>query len=158
LAAASSVRIQLCGRLAVEIGGRRVEKALPGRQGRLVFVYLAAHRTRSVARDELAEALWPGGPPAGADSALSALLSKLRRTLGEGTLEGRSEVRLVLPPDAWVDLEAAAEAIHAAESAVALGDWKARLGAGANRPRRRQARLPARRGRFLDPRAATLAR
>jgi SARP family transcriptional regulator, regulator of embCAB operon len=38
-------------------------------------------------------------------------------------LEGRSALRLVLPSDAWVDLEAAAEGIHRAEAAVARGDW-----------------------------------
>jgi len=29
----------------------------------------------------------------------------------------------VLPPDAWIDLEAASEGLHRAESAVAVGDW-----------------------------------
>ncbi|MGH3031298.1 MAG: hypothetical protein ACRDNE_11165, partial [Gaiellaceae bacterium] len=33
------------------------------------------------------------------------------------------EVRLVLPPDAWIDLEAASVGVHRAESAVALGEW-----------------------------------
>ncbi len=40
---------------------------------------------------------------------------------GTGAVDGRSTVRLCLP-DAWVDLEAAAEAIHRAESAVAQHD------------------------------------
>jgi DNA-binding SARP family transcriptional activator len=101
-----------------------MEATLPGRQGRLLFVYLAAHRVRTATRDELVEALWQGSAPAGADSALSALLSKLRRVVPAGMLEGRSELRLVLPSDAWVDIEAAAAAIHEAESAVARGDWK----------------------------------
>ncbi|MDQ5820000.1 MAG: bacterial transcriptional activator domain-containing protein, partial [Actinomycetota bacterium] len=48
------------------------------------------------------------------------LLSKLRRVV---PLEGRGSVRLALPPDAWVDLEAATEAVHRAESAVARGAW-----------------------------------
>jgi len=37
-------------------------------------------------------------PPAAADSALSALLSKLRRALGDGVLTGRGELRLNLEP------------------------------------------------------------
>jgi len=69
------------------------------------------------------DALWPYGPPPGADSSLSALLSKLRRTLGRGRIEGRSTLRLVLPASAWVDLEAAREALHRAEGAAARGDW-----------------------------------
>lgn len=99
-----------------------VQDRLPGRQGRVLFGYLAAHR-REHARDELVEALWPGRAPAKADSALSALLSGLRRALGDQALEGRSLVRLRLPGDAWIDLEAAGEAIHRAESAAAHEEW-----------------------------------
>jgi len=116
-------RIQLSGRLVVLVNGRRLEDQLPGRQGRLLFAYLAAHRIRPVYRYELKDALWPDGLLKAADSALSALLSKLRHVLGTDLLVGRSELRLVLPSDAWIDLEAAGEAIHRAESAVALGDW-----------------------------------
>ena len=103
--------------------GRRVEQKLPGRQGKLLFLYLVLNRFRPVGRPELVEALWPNEAPQGAGSSLSALLSKLRRTLGEGRLEGRSEVRLVLPAEAWVDLESAREAMHRAEAAAAREDW-----------------------------------
>lgn len=110
-------RIQLCGRLVARLDGRRIEHALPGRQGRLAFVYLVANRQRPVTRDELADALWVEAP---AGDALSPLLSKLRRVL---PLEGRGEVSLALDADAWVDLEAATEALHRAQAAVARGDW-----------------------------------
>lgn len=60
-----STRVQLCGSLAVEVCGRRAETALPGRQGRLLFAYLAVNRQRSVSRDELADALWASGRPPG---------------------------------------------------------------------------------------------
>jgi SARP family transcriptional regulator, regulator of embCAB operon len=43
--------------------------------------------------------------------------------LGSEVLSGRSDVRLHLPHDAWIDLEAAEEAIHRAESAVAQHEW-----------------------------------
>ena len=68
-------------------------------------------------------------PPAAADTALRALLSKLRRVLPEHTLGGRAELRLSLPQDAFVDLEDARAAIHRAESALALGDWHRAWGA-----------------------------
>ena len=116
-------RIQLCGRLAVELDGRDVTPALQAGHARLLFTFLAVNRERTVRRDELKEALWPAGQPAGADNALSALLSRLRRALGPDALAGRGDVRLTLAPDAWVDLEAAEEAIHRAESAVARRDW-----------------------------------
>ncbi len=110
------------------IDGRPVEDLLPGRQGRLLFVYLVLNRTRAVRRDELAEAVWPAGPPAAPEVALRALLSKLRSALGEGTVEGRDAVRLCLPPSASVDIEVANAAMHRAESALARGEWTSAWG------------------------------
>ena len=121
--AGSATRIQICGRLVATIGARRVEDLLPGRQGRLLFVYLVCNRLRSFSRAELIDALWPDDPPEAADTALSALLSKLRRAVGSDTIEGRSELRLSLPRDAFVDFEAATEALHRAESAVRRSAW-----------------------------------
>jgi DNA-binding SARP family transcriptional activator len=123
------VRIQLCGALAVEIDGRRIDHDLPGRQGRMLFAYLVLHRLRPIRRDELVDALWPRTPPAAADTALRALISKLRRVLPENTLDGRTQLRLSLPQDAFVDLEDARAAIHRAESALALSDWHRAWGA-----------------------------
>jgi pentatricopeptide repeat protein len=117
------MRIQLCGRLAVELDGRRVEAALPGRQGRLLLAYLALNRRRPVARDQLADAIWPDRTPDAAESSLSALLSKLRRVLGHELLDGRSSIQLQLPAHSWLDVESAMEAIHRAESAVRGSDW-----------------------------------
>ncbi len=119
----ASTRIQVCGKLVVVLDGRRIEHALPSRQGRLLFAHLVVHRRRAASRSQLVDALWPGGAPAAADRALSALLSKLRSALGGDVLVGRDKPQLVLPPDAYVDIEAAGDRLHEAESAVALGDW-----------------------------------
>jgi len=116
------VRIQVCGRLVVERDGQRLDAALPGRQGRLMLAYLVINRYRQVPRDELAEALWREPDPGSVDARLNPLLSKLRKVFGAGSIEGRSTVRLCLP-SVWVDLEAANEAIHRAESSVAQQDW-----------------------------------
>jgi DNA-binding SARP family transcriptional activator len=123
-----ATRIQLCGRFVVRVGGRRIEQELPGRQGRLLFAYLAVNRDRVSSRDELADALWPRGLPSAPDLALSALLSKLRRLLPAGALEGRGQLRLELRPDARVDVEAAREGIHRAEALIAARDWYASIG------------------------------
>lgn len=120
-----ATRIQLCGPLAARIGGARVDSSLPGRQGRLLFAYLVLERTGVTGRDALADALWGDEPPAASDSALSALLSRLRHVV---PLDGRRELRLDLAPDAWVDVEAAAEALHRAEGAAARGDWTSAWG------------------------------
>jgi DNA-binding SARP family transcriptional activator len=126
---AERVRIQLCGTLAIEIDGQRVENQVPGRQGRLLITYLVLNRLRAVRRDELINALWPERPPAATDAALSALLSKLRRLLPPETLDGRGELRLTLPADAFIDLEVAREAIHRAESAIVQQHWHRAWGA-----------------------------
>ena len=113
----AETRIQLCGRLVARIDGRRVESELPGRQGRLAFVFLVVNRNRSVTRDELADALWL--EPAVSDR-LSPLLSKLRSVV---PVDGRGDLRLILPAETWVDIEAATEGLHRAGSAVARGDF-----------------------------------
>jgi SARP family transcriptional regulator, regulator of embCAB operon len=122
-------RIQLCGALAVELRGCRIDGSLPSRQGRLLFAYLTLNRGRAISRDELIDAVWPYGMPANAPAALTVLLSKLRATLGAEVLVGRGDVTLALPMAARVDVEDAFEGVHAAESAVALGEWKRAWGA-----------------------------
>lgn len=123
LARAGETRIHLCGSLTARIEGSRVEADLPGRQGRSLFAYLVVHRMRPTPRAELLQVLWPDTAPAAADSALAALLAKLRRALGTSMLSGRHDLRLVLPRDAWVDVEAAVDGLHRAESAISAGDW-----------------------------------
>ena len=79
----------------------------------MLFAFLAANRNRTLTRAELLDALWPDGR----DGGLAPLLSKLRRII---PLTG---LRVVLPPAAWVDIEAAADGVHRAESAIAQGDF-----------------------------------
>lgn len=109
--------------MTATIDAESVHAALGGRQGRRLFAYLVSRRLRPSSRAELIDAVWPDEPPAAIDSALSALVSKLRRTLGSGRIQGRSELRVVLPDDAWVDIEAAAAALHRAEAATVREDW-----------------------------------
>ena len=118
-----ATRIHLCGRLVVELDGRRVEDALPGAKGRLLFAYLVLNRDRRISRDELLTAVY--GQEASPDQhpSLSVLLSKLRSVIGQELLAGRSEIELLLPRDAFIDVEAAREALHRAESHVAAGEW-----------------------------------
>ena len=120
----SRTRVQLCGRFAVELDGDRVEDRLPGRRGRLLFAYLVLHRGRPVSRDELLMAAWGADASArAAGNALSVVLSRLRSGLGTDRLRGRTAVELLLPPATFVDVEAALEGAHRAESAVAEGRW-----------------------------------
>ena len=119
----TTARIQLCVRFVVDVDGARVEATLPGRRGRVLFAYQVLHRGRGVPRDELLMAGWGQEAPAEAGSALSVLLSKLRHGLGADRLRGRTEIELLLPQATFVDVEAALEGAHRAETAVAGGRW-----------------------------------
>jgi DNA-binding SARP family transcriptional activator len=118
-----ATRIQLCGRLVVDLEGRRIEEALPGSKGRLLFAYLVLNRDRRLTRDELLMAVYGTDASPEQRPSLSVLLSKLRSVVGQEHLAGRSEIELVLPADAFVDVEAAREGLHRAESHIAAGEW-----------------------------------
>src|SRR3954471_4737003 len=121
----ATTRIQVCGHLVVELDGERVEGALPGRQDRLLLAYLVLHRDRPVRRDELVEALWDGEVQPGAgDALLRPPLSRLRKALGQGRIDGRGELTLVLPDGASVDWDEAHAALTATRGALSSGDWR----------------------------------
>jgi DNA-binding SARP family transcriptional activator len=114
------------GRVMLESPDRVIEaSALPGRQGRLAFVYLSIE-PRRVSRDELAEAIWTDLPAAW-ESALASIMSKLRKTLvGIGltsnVLDGSdSSYELRWPAGTWVDMRTAINALDRAEGALAGG-------------------------------------
>jgi DNA-binding SARP family transcriptional activator/tetratricopeptide (TPR) repeat protein len=115
-------RIQLCGRLSVEIDGVQVAGELRGKQVPLLLAYLLVNRLRHVGREELIGALWPEQAPVSQDAALRTLLSRLRSALGQDALVGRDELGLELPAPVWIDLEAAAVEIERARQALDHGD------------------------------------
>ena len=119
----TKARIQLCGRFVADIDGSRIEDKLPGRIGRILFAYLVLNRGRPVPRDTLLMAGWGEDAPPQARNALNVLLSKLRHSLGAEHLQGRAEIELLLPSAIFVDVEAAMEGAHRAESAIAEGRW-----------------------------------
>src|SRR5215213_8929272 len=119
----ASARIQLCGRFVVVIDGDRMEGALPGRRGRALFAFMVLNRGRALLRDQLLMAGWGEDASADARSALSVLLSKVRHGVGGDHVRGRAAVELLLPPETFVDVEAALEGAHRAESCIAEGRW-----------------------------------
>jgi peptide/nickel transport system substrate-binding protein len=126
-------RVFLAGRVAIETDGRVIDEGrLAGRQGRLVFAYLVSEQGRPVPRDQLAEVLWGQTPPATWEKALTVIASKLRGALTDAGVDGGRALtsafgcyRLELPEGSWVDLNAAAAAVEAAEQALAAGDPEA---------------------------------
>jgi len=128
MAMMGETRIQLCGRFVVRLEGRRVDDALPGALGELLFAYLALNRLRRVDRDELLIAVYGEEAERDYQARLSVLLSKVRRITGPELLVGRTQLELALPPDSFIDLEAALDALHRAESHVAKEEWAAAWG------------------------------
>ena len=123
MAQTGGTRIQLCGRLLVQLEGARVEDSLPGTKGRLLLAYLVLNRARRLSRDELLIAVYGDDASPEQSSSLSVLLSKLRAVVGSVVLSGRSEIEVTLDPGTFVDVEAAFEGIHRAESHAARGEW-----------------------------------
>ena len=115
-------RVQLCGRLSLEIDGVQLSARLRGKQVPLLFAYLVLNRTRHVGRDELIGALWPSQAPVSQDAALRTLLSRLRSSLGSDALVGRDELLLALPEPVWIDVEAATAEMSRALDSFEQGD------------------------------------
>jgi YVTN family beta-propeller protein len=120
------LKVFLTGRVAAEANGHVLDEArFPGRQGRLLFAYLVAARSRPVPRDELADAIWGESPPASWEKALTVIASKLRGLVAEDGITLTNAFgcyRLDLPEGTWVDLFAAASGVQDAEEALAAGE------------------------------------
>ena len=126
MAKSLQLKVFLTGRVAAEANGRVLDEArFPGRQGRLLFAYLVAARSRPVPRDELADAIWGESPPATWEKALTVIASKLRGLVAEDGITLTNAFgcyRLDLPEGTWVDLFAAASGAQDAEEALAAGE------------------------------------
>jgi peptide/nickel transport system substrate-binding protein len=160
------LKVFLAGRVVVETDGVVIdERAFPGRQGRLLFAYLACEDGRAVPRGEFAEVLWGDEPPATWEKALSVLVSKLRVVLGGNGIDGASALtgafgcyRLELPDGSWVDVLAAASATAEAEQALAAGETEiAKAAASVAESLVRQPFLPGDEGVWIDAKRHELA-
>ena len=161
---AESLRLNvfLTGRVAAEANGRVLDEAhFPGRQGRLLFVYLVAAESRPVPRDELADAIWGESPPATWEKALTVIASKLRALVAEDGITLTNAFgcyRLDLPEGTWVDLFAAASGAQYAEEAIAAGELDdARAAAESAESLARRPFLPGEDGAWVEQKRRDLA-
>ena len=123
------VRISLVGPMRLDgPAGTLDERALGGRQGRVVFAVLAGTRHRPVPKEELAEALWPATLPASWQPALRGVVTKVRSALTTVGLDGARVIHTAFGcyqlelPHASVDVEDASDAVDEAEARLAAGD------------------------------------
>jgi DNA-binding SARP family transcriptional activator len=121
---APGARVYLCGRVTVERGGQVLtDAALGGRQGRLLLAFLGTRRTVPASKAQLIDAIWGSRTPPSVETAINALVSKLRaalRKLGVPRPHGIAtdgSYQFVIP-SAWIDIEEARTAIDRAEGAV----------------------------------------
>src|SRR5262249_52298353 len=130
----AGVRVYLCGPIRVEAGDVVLhERALRGRQARILLALLVIERAHALSRDQLCDALWPRRRPRAWAVSLSALISNLRRALasvglGNAVATAFGSHQLQLGDAAWVDVDAARRAVHDAEAALARGDHAAAFG------------------------------
>lgn len=133
----AEIRVDLTGGPRLTGADGRVVEAedFPGRQGRLIFAYLATS-ARPVPRAELADALWPQGPPPNWKRDLSALISRLRALLAAVGLDGGHSLigaggcyHLRLPVDAVVDVDVARRSAEQAARLLKNGDGEQALAA-----------------------------
>jgi DNA-binding SARP family transcriptional activator len=125
---APQTRIYLCGRLTVERGPRVLaESAFGSRQGRLLFAFLGTRRTQPVSKSEAIAAVWGSRTPPSAETAVNALVSKLRAALrslgiekphGIASEAGTYQLAIASPS---IDIENARTAIDRAEGALRCG-------------------------------------
>ena len=149
----------------VEANGATLdEQRFPGRQGRILFAYLAAQQGRPVPRDELAELLWGEELPATWEKALRVLMTKLRGLLEECGIDGSIALtsafgcyELTLPADASIDVDVAAKAVERAEAALAAEDLdEARAQASTAAELARGSFLPGEDGPWVEERRRDL--
>jgi branched-chain amino acid transport system substrate-binding protein len=153
----AGVQVSISGRVSITADETSIdEDRFPGRQGRLVFAYLAREQGRPVPRDELADAIWSDAPPVTWEKALAVIVSKLRALLAECGLDGTTALtsafgcyRLELPEGSAVDV---LEAQHAVANPAASREEVEMAGAIAAQPF-----LPGEEGEWVEGERRELA-
>jgi DNA-binding SARP family transcriptional activator/tRNA A-37 threonylcarbamoyl transferase component Bud32 len=122
------LRVYLSGGVRVERGGLLIrQRSFSFPYAALAFAYFVCERDRPISGRDLAGIFWADAPPADGEALIRATTQKLRRALTRQALglnlrvSGRELYDLDAPNDTWVDIEAAAEAIHDAEGELRAG-------------------------------------
>ena len=123
----------------VDDDGRAIE--VRGGKLRTILALLVLRAGRTVSFDELADAAWPGSPPAGAANALQAQVSKLRRLLPGVTVESRDGGYALHADPRCIDAVQFAEAIalghrQRTDGRAAEAAWRSDRGSNSGAVRR----------------------
>lgn len=96
------LEIRLVGTVEAVVAGEVV--ALPGRRVRSLLALLALSPGETVSTDSLAVGIWDDDPPANVRGSLHTYVGRLRRLLGDETIETRPTGYALLVPRSAVDL------------------------------------------------------
>ncbi len=97
---------------------------VPGARLRALLIALALEPGRVVGKATLVDWIWGEQPPADAANALHRLVSRLRKALPAGSIEGHTDgYRLAVPPEA-VDAVRFERLVAAGRPGEALGLWR----------------------------------
>ena len=108
-----TITVQVVGDISIKCGVRTVDpRAIGGPRCEIILAYLALHRHRDVALDELASVIWPRTRPKSWNATIRTVISRVRDTLEAASIPGGSvrsrlgNVQLSLPDSVTIDLEA----------------------------------------------------
>ncbi|HEX6236243.1 MAG TPA: AAA family ATPase [Acidimicrobiales bacterium] len=153
-----AVEITIVGEVGARCAGEAAVRRLAGAHPRTALAVLAIERPHGVRREDLADVIWPEGPPATWDSALRTVISRVRRflasALGSGddpVLARQGRYYLRLPDGTTIDVEVAEDEVVAARRALSSGDLAtARAAAESAALRLAGDVLPGAAGRWVD--------
>jgi DNA-binding SARP family transcriptional activator/DNA-binding beta-propeller fold protein YncE len=123
-----TIEISLLGPVEATSGGKPVDLGSP--QQRALLVLLAARAGAVVPMDVIVDALWPTDPPASANKVVQTYVSRLRKALGEETLERRGAGYSLNRSQASVDAERFEWLVRDGQLTAALSLWRGRALAG----------------------------
>ena len=117
-----AVRLAVCGALRVVRDGEVLTGPRIGsRKARVLVAALASARGSPVSVDRLAELVWPDDPPHDPPANLATLVSRLRRSVGDGFVAPHPGA-YSLGPSVSLDLDEAAALVTSAAARLARGE------------------------------------
>ena len=116
------IQISLLGVVEATLEGRPVELGSP--QQRALLALLAVRAGAVVPVETMIDTLWPDNPPASAAKVVQTYVSRLRKSLGEKTIERRGPGYVLTRGQSIVDAARFQELVQAGKLGEALALWR----------------------------------
>lgn len=116
------IQISVLGVVEATVDGRPVELGSP--QQRALLALLAVRAGAVVPVETMIDALWPDNPPASAAKVVQTYISRLRKSLGDETIERRGPGYVLSRGQSVVDAARFEALVHAGRLDEALALWR----------------------------------